>query len=156
MSFVHVLGVSFLFVARERRFRRGGVRAPRPRRGPRSSSAPPKAIASRRACSTMLDSPALQDRYIATAQLGITLASLGLGMYGEHALAALLEPYVGRSRSSSGAALAGVIALGLLTLAHIVIGEMVPKGLALQHPEARRRASRPGRCSSRSSCSIRS
>ena len=84
---------------------------------------------------TLLTSPAAQDRYIATAQLGITLASLGLGMYGEHALSTLLEPYVGHVPAIGGAALAGTIAIGVLTLAHIVLGEMVPKGVALQHPE---------------------
>jgi CBS domain containing-hemolysin-like protein len=85
---------------------------------------------------TLLRSPRAQDRYIATAQLGITVASLGLGMYGEHGLAHLLEPYIGSVPMIGGAALASAIALALLTLAHIVVGEMVPKGVALQHPDA--------------------
>jgi CBS domain containing-hemolysin-like protein len=84
----------------------------------------------------VLHSPSRQDRYIATAQLGITLASLGLGMYGEHRLAEILEPFVGRIPAIGGAALASAIALAGLTLAHIVFGEMVPKGLALQRPVA--------------------
>ncbi|HYN09051.1 MAG TPA: hemolysin family protein [Vicinamibacterales bacterium] len=84
----------------------------------------------------ILQSPMRQDRYIATAQLGISLASLGLGMYGEHRLTDLLEPVVGRIPTIGGAALAATISLGVLTLAHIVFGEMVPKGLALQRPVA--------------------
>lgn len=80
----------------------------------------------------------LQDRYIATAQLGITLASLGLGMYGETVLAASI------SRAASGSGLpvwlashaaAGLIAIMLLTYLHIVLGEMIPKAIALVHPE---------------------
>jgi CBS domain containing-hemolysin-like protein len=80
-------------------------------------------------------SPVRQDRYVATAQLGITIASLGLGMYGEHALSDIFEALVGPLPFVSSAALAAALALGVLTLAHIVLGEMVPKGVALQHPE---------------------
>jgi CBS domain containing-hemolysin-like protein len=87
-----------------------------------------------RAVLRTLRSPSRQDSYIATAQLGITLASLGLGMYGEHRLTDFLEPVVGHVPAIGGAALAATISLGALTLAHIVLGEMVPKGLALQHP----------------------
>jgi CBS domain containing-hemolysin-like protein len=76
-----------------------------------------------------------QDRYIATAQLGITLASLGLGMYGEHALAEYLEPLVAGVPFAGEGALAGGLALAALTALHISIGEMVPKGVALQRPE---------------------
>jgi CBS domain containing-hemolysin-like protein len=79
-----------------------------------------------------------QDRYIATAQLGITLASLGLGMYGEHVLADAIY----HALDSSGApaliishGFASVIAVAILTYFHIVVGEMVPKSLALQHAE---------------------
>ena len=83
----------------------------------------------------ILANPKRQDRYIATTQVGISAASLGLGMYGEQVLAehvalwlAPLEQY----RWAASHALASGIALGILTYVHIVVGEMVPKGLALQ------------------------
>jgi CBS domain containing-hemolysin-like protein len=75
-----------------------------------------------------------QDRYLATAQLGITLASLGLGMFGEHALASWLTDHVPALASLGGTATATGLSLGLLTVAHIVLGEMLPKGMALQNP----------------------
>jgi len=86
-----------------------------------------------------LSEPRLQDRYVATAQLGITLASLGLGMYGEHVLAGGLAPLLeelGAARWIAAHTLATALALALLTYCHIVFGEMVPKSLALMRPEA--------------------
>ncbi|HSH03934.1 MAG TPA: hemolysin family protein [Anaerolineae bacterium] len=81
-----------------------------------------------------------QDQYIATAQLGITVASLGLGMYGEPQVAHFIEPYLknflGEGTSSAAIhSIAFVISLSLLTYLHIVIGEMVPKSLALSSAE---------------------
>ncbi|MGC9336405.1 MAG: hemolysin family protein [Anaerolineae bacterium] len=78
------------------------------------------------------------DRYIATAQLGITLASLGLGMYAEPAIARLIEEPLHQLLGLSGAAIhtvSFVLALTLITYLHVVIGEMVPKSLALQNAE---------------------
>lgn len=86
----------------------------------------------------LLISPVSQDRFIATAQLGITLASLGLGMYGEHTLAAWLEPRLALSATSRFIAahtLASIAAVTVLTYLHIFIGEMVPKAIALSHAE---------------------
>ncbi|XBH05343.1 hemolysin family protein [Singulisphaera sp. Ch08] len=79
------------------------------------------------------------DRYIAGTQVGITLASLALGWIGEPALAHLIEPLfawfpvtltVTLSHSVSVA-----IAFFLITLLHVVLGELVPKSVALQMPE---------------------
>jgi magnesium and cobalt exporter, CNNM family len=85
----------------------------------------------------ILTSARRQDRYIATSQLGVTTASLGLGMYGEHGLAVWLEPHLnvpGVLHTLVVHGLAGVLAVALLTFFHIVVGEMVPKSLALRRP----------------------
>jgi len=83
----------------------------------------------------ILDDPKLQDRYIATTQIGISVASLGLGMYGEHGLALWIEHLANAydvQRIIAVHTLASVISIALLTYLHIVLGEMVPKALALQ------------------------
>ncbi|MDV6373347.1 hemolysin family protein [Deinococcus arenicola] len=79
-----------------------------------------------------------KDRYIAVAQLGITLASVGLGMYGEPAIAAwLYGPFEALGMPYAAAHTVGfVVALSLITFMHVVFGEMIPKALALQTPEA--------------------
>ena len=83
----------------------------------------------------VLESRSEQDRYIATAQLGITLASLGLAMYGEPQIAHFIEPYLSQlwfqPSEELVASLGYYVAIGLLTYLHVVVGEMVPKSLAL-------------------------
>lgn len=91
-----------------------------------------------RVVARVLAQPRRQDRFIATAQLGITLASLGLGMYGEHVLAARLAAHLDAleaSRWITAHTLASVVVVAVLTFLHIVLGEMVPKSIALQHAE---------------------
>lgn len=88
----------------------------------------------------VLDSPTKQDSYIATAQLGITIATLGLGMYGERKIAEFIEPFLtqllGREPNAAIVHTVGsIIALSILTYLHIVIGEMVPKSIALSSPD---------------------
>jgi CBS domain containing-hemolysin-like protein len=79
-----------------------------------------------------------QDRYIATAQIGITVASLGLGMYAEHVFAKWILAVIGDAswgRWAAGHGVASVAAIAILTYFHIVLGEMLPKSLALQSAE---------------------
>ena len=85
----------------------------------------------------IFDRPTGKDRYIAVAQLGITLASIGLGMYGEPAIAHwLYDPFESWGLSESAAHTVGfLIALSIITYLHVVFGEMIPKALALATPE---------------------
>ncbi|MDX2194598.1 MAG: hemolysin family protein [Gemmatimonadales bacterium] len=80
------------------------------------------------------------DRYISATQLGITLASLGLGWIGEPALAHLVDDgfalLPGDWAPVLTHAVASSIAFVVITAMHIVLGELVPKALALLYPEA--------------------
>jgi CBS domain containing-hemolysin-like protein len=77
------------------------------------------------------------DDAIAATQLGITLASIGLGFVGEPALARLLLPTlrgVGVESSAAVHSLALGIAFASITFLHVVVGELAPKALALDRP----------------------
>ena len=79
------------------------------------------------------------DKYLSACQLGITLASLGLGWIGEPAVADLLEGPLGRAGVTSPALLHGIsftIAFLSITSIHIVIGEQAPKYYAIRKAEA--------------------
>ena len=76
-----------------------------------------------------------QNKYITTAQVGITIASLGLGMYGEHAFAEwFIAPlhHISNLAEPIAHTLASILSVSLLTYFHVVIGEMIPKSFALQ------------------------
>ena len=80
------------------------------------------------------------DRFIAATQLGITMASLGLGWIAEPALAHLIEPVfrflpTNWVAPSAHALAAGAIAFALITFLHVVVGELAPKSVALAYPE---------------------
>ena len=83
-----------------------------------------------------LEEPAKQSRYIATSQLGITLASLGLGMYGAPQIAHFIEPYLTLLIKTEPSeqllhTLGYIIALSILTYLHVVFGEIIPKTIVL-------------------------
>ncbi len=83
----------------------------------------------------ILNDPQAINRYLSTAQIGITIASLGLGMYGEHAVAEwLIGPleHLGWISTAAAHTLAFVISVAMLTYLHMVLGEMIPKSIALQ------------------------
>ena len=79
------------------------------------------------------------DRYISGTQLGITVASLGLGWIGKPALAGTIERLFAGLPSPLDAVATHSVAVGMafaiITFLHIVLGELAPKALALLHPE---------------------
>ncbi len=79
------------------------------------------------------------DAYLSASQLGITLASLALGWLGEPAVASLLEPLiVGYMQFVPGwfvQTLSFIVSFTVITFLHIVLGELVPRSLALQRVE---------------------
>lgn len=73
---------------------------------------------------------------LAGAQLGITMASLGLGYVGEPAVAHIIEAVLGSVVSDEVGRIIGfTIGLGFVVFLHLVIGEMVPKNLAIAAPD---------------------
>ncbi|HIG27000.1 MAG TPA: HlyC/CorC family transporter [Verrucomicrobiales bacterium] len=79
------------------------------------------------------------DAFLSATQLGITLASLGLGWIGEDAFAALLTPLlklVGIQSVELQSSIAFFSGFAAITFLHIVVGELAPKSLAIQKPVA--------------------
>ena len=79
------------------------------------------------------------DTYLSACQLGITLASLGLGWIGEPAFAGLLEPLLHALGVDSPELIHGIafaFAFSIISFLHIVVGELAPKSLAIRLPEA--------------------
>ena len=80
------------------------------------------------------------DRYISGTQLGITVASLGLGWIGEPAVASVLDRFFSFLPDPFAAFATHSVAVGIafffITFLHIVLGELAPKAIALLHPEA--------------------
>lgn len=81
---------------------------------------------------TILTDPKRLDAYVAACQIGITISSLVAGAYGQAQLTPLLEPALG---SIGGRATAVLIVLVVITAAQVVLGELLPKTVALRYPE---------------------
>src|SRR6478672_7648292 len=77
--------------------------------------------------------------YIAATQLGITMASIGLGWIGEPALASVFQPGFAfppvRIAEAIAHSVAVAIAFAVITALHIVLGELAPKTIVLQHSQ---------------------
>lgn len=92
-----------------------------------------------RALLPVLEDPQRLDNYIAASQVGITLSSIVLGIYGQRQVAPLLEPLLVRlpflDDQVAAAGIAAILILILFTTLQVVLGELVPKSLAIQYPE---------------------
>lgn len=79
------------------------------------------------------------DRYIAASQVGITIASLALGWVGEETIAYILMPFARQVLGWAGEIVAhtvgAVLAFGIITYLHVLLGEQVPKSLTLRWGE---------------------
>jgi CBS domain containing-hemolysin-like protein len=85
----------------------------------------------------VVEDSAQLDRYMSACQIGITLSSLMVGAYGQASIGVELRPLLETSFglvSSTAASAAAAAVLFILTASQIVLGELVPKALALQFP----------------------
>lgn len=87
----------------------------------------------------VIEDPHRLDSYIAASQVGITLSSIVLGIYGEREISPRIEPALewlplGGDRLAS-AGVSAFIVLAFLTTLQVVFGELVPKSIALRYPE---------------------
>jgi putative hemolysin len=85
----------------------------------------------------ILDDPHALDRYIAVSQVGITLSSLILGAYAQASIAPRVAPLLQRAaglEATTAESSSAVIVLLVLTMLAMILGELVPKSLALQDP----------------------
>jgi putative hemolysin len=90
-----------------------------------------------RLLTTALRDPAALDRYVAACQIGITLSSLVLGAYGQAAIAAPLAPTLSAVSGIDAVTAESVSVVGVLialTVLQVILGELVPKSIALQYP----------------------
>ena len=79
------------------------------------------------------------DKFIAAVQLGVTISSIGLGWVGEGTLARIIEPLFvflpGISQNIATHTVSVSVSFALITFMHVVIGELIPKSIALEYPE---------------------
>jgi putative hemolysin len=87
----------------------------------------------------VIQDPHRLDHYIAASQVGITLSSIVLGIYGEQQIAPLIEPWLARLPLGGGelaaAGIATTLVLLVLTTLQVVLGELLPKSIAILYPE---------------------
>jgi CBS domain containing-hemolysin-like protein len=88
-----------------------------------------------RGASTVLHELDQLDEYLSACQLGITMASIGIGFLGEPAVAKLLEPIFGGLSHGVAVAISVAVAYTLVTSLHVVVGEQAPKLYAISKPE---------------------
>lgn len=103
----------------------------------RRSQIEPRAQAGSRVARTTLSAMENISVVMAGAQLGITICSVGLGAVGEPAVAHLLEPALDAAQVPDQLLhpISFVVALAIVVYLHVVLGEMVPKNIALAGPE---------------------
>lgn len=92
-----------------------------------------------RAVLPVLEDPRRLDNYIAASQVGITLSSIILGIYGQRVVAPLIEPVLLRlpfiDEQVAAASIAAIFILILFTTLQVIFGELIPKSVAIQYPE---------------------
>ncbi|GGL17856.1 hemolysin family protein [Deinococcus radiotolerans] len=118
-----MVAVNALYVAAE--FATVGSRRSRVQEAAETGNASAVALLS------ILKDPRRLDHYVAACQIGITLSSLVAGAFGQAQLTPLLEPLFG----AAGQAVAVLIVLVVITALQVVLGELLPKTVALRYPE---------------------